>query len=531
MATIREIIAGYPGGNWKLAPGGELKPSTRRATQADVFAATQVPGADPTAPPFAVGDLIPEAGVYQMLITDGAGNFVTVKVSKPTNIPEGPLAPDLMPQMMDLDVSVVDPGEPLPASATTTPVEEDRIKSLTEASRAQADQARKETERVQSLIDQINREEAEREANLKAGRGRITDREVQTLAAQAAQTGVSQGQLDLARQQFEQNGQQAAIQSQIAQEQLKIAQANQALADRRFGLETEIAKGNMDATAAATALGQDRLAFDKQIEGARLRLQELQAQQTNQIAQGQLAVAQGGLQQRADEARQTAETTARGQALQAATTTYATERQAQQEAARTGQGLLQARAGTVQNLINQPFEAAGALSRGSAGKFGMLSGGGVNIPPGVLGGLVSGAQGLGTALYGGQSTLDAAVQAVEAIRPGASLTPMGQAAVALQSQLIEKARAAAGVGNVPAPTTSGPASPAAPPVVPQVTPPAVPPIGAAMGRAAAGVGAGALQAPVTQQQRGPLPHERSINFNPFSAPVTAQTPTYNIRIG
>lgn len=404
-----------------------------------------------TKPTQAIGDDgVPIPNTYTVVANGPGGAQRVITITAPAG--PGPTDPRaLAPESVDW--TVINVAEPVKAP-TQTPAEKNAAVALAQA----------QTNQLQAQIDQINKDEAERAKNANNGKGRITDKEVAQLDALAAQTGVSQGQLQLARDQMVQNGENQSAQLKIAQGQLVIAQANQNLAERRANIEADLAAGKLTNDQARLALDQDQQVWNKQIEQARLDLQQLTANRQNVIAEGQLAVSQQQLAQQAAQAKQAAETAQQTAATNLAGTVYSAERNAQQEAARTGQNLLQQRASTFQNLASEPFTAAAGLSRGSAGKYGMLSGGGVHIPPGTVGGLLQGAQGLSTAMYGGQNSIDSAIKAIEAIRPGASMTPMGQAASAFASMIFDRANAIVNKGNVNAPNTAGPpaAAPAAP---------------------------------------------------------------------
>ena len=206
---------------------------------------------------------------------------------------------------------------------------------------------------------------------------------------------------------------------------------------------------------------------------------------------------------------------------------YNTERQAQQTAATTGANLLQNRAATFQNLSQAPFTQAANLSQGSPGRYGMLGGGLQHaLPEGAIENVMRGAYGVSANLHGGQSALQAAAQAIEGIRPGATQTPQGQAALATYMQMQELIQQKLKVGQVKAPPAATPGG------------------GTVTSGQPAPVPAPAVAAPVTQPDMGVQPqpgmspaagatqalgdpYGRMMNF---SAPVTAPTPTINIQL-
>lgn len=406
------------------------------------------PGAKPA--PYVNKDGIPVADTYTIMAIgpNGEQRLLTVTAKNPTPGPTPGLGDPRTDKPDTVDWGAPIGVEEVVKAPTQTPEEKNAAVAAANAA----------TELAKQQLTQLQNDEAERIANEKAGDGRVTNKEKATLDQMKSQTGVSEGQLKLAQAQFEQNGQLAQANLKIAQGQLEVAQLNQRTAEDRAKIDARLADNTIDKTQADKELAALQFAWQKEFDARQQNLRELTQQQQNVIQTGQLQVSQQQLAQNAAQAQQTAETAARGQNLQAATSMYGTEKQAKSEAAKTGESLLQARAGTAQQLINEPFSAAASLSRPSAGKYGPISGGGVAIPSGVIGGLVSGAQGLATAMYGGQPSIDAAIQAIQNIRPGAPMGPMEAAAAALFSQITDQARKAAGVGTVTGPNTNNPAA-------------------------------------------------------------------------
>lgn len=449
MANLRDVIKNL-GGSWKILPGGELAPATRAATQQDVLNYSLTHSGQVA--PFGVGDTIPDPSQVQVTLVDDTGNSRVVKFSKPTSL-AGPVPAEEVADSLDL--SVTDVGNVTSGGQNQT---KDQIQADLERTKALADQAKAATASAQAQLDQLVKDEAERQKNDQKGLGRITDKDAATLAQQASQTGVSQAQIEINRQQLIQQGAQNAAQQQIAQQQLLIAQANQKLAEGRLGLDERVAGGQLNAQQAATELAKQRLEFDQSNAEANRNLQTLQQTQANQIAQGNLAVSQGTLEQRKAEAAQTAEQNAQTAALNAAQGILTSERQAQTQGVQAGAQLLSGRAqaasGMLQNILGQAMGNKNLMS----------------VPAGLGEGLVGGIDAWTREMMGGQGTLDVATRLVAQANPQAAQSPQAQLATSVLQQMLERYQGLTGQVHPLAQQYGRPDGPQAPPQAQQTTP-------------------------------------------------------------
>jgi hypothetical protein len=434
------------------ATGGNLAKIAAAQGQGWTVTGKPTPARDDTGAP------IPDT--YTLVLSGPGGAQRIATVTAPGG--QGPtdprvLAPDTV------DWTVVNIAEPIKQGDTQA--EKDaaiaRAQAEAAAAKALADQRAAE-------LSQLQTDNAQRERNRTSTGYFVTDKERADIEGRGREQGLTQQQIDnqlkiagdnnaVARAGNEIAATNAATNAFTAQRNAE-AQAAQVEAVRRSG-DLDAAKFAREQADRDIA---NRLAEDK------LKLDQLQQRQANEIAGGQLDTTQQAnvlrgqeLEQRTAEAKQTAETAAIGQGAQAAASAYGAERQFQGQAAQTGQSLLQQRATSFQNLSQAPFSQAAQLSQGSAGRFGQLGGGLHAVPEGAVANILQGAMGVSGQLAGGPSALQAAAQAIEQIRPGAAMTPMGQAAAAMIMQVQERARQILQRGQVPAPSTAGPAAPAA----------------------------------------------------------------------
>ena len=153
----------------------------------------------------------------------------------------------------------------------------------------------------------------------------------------------------------------------------------------------------------------------------------------------------------------------------------------QAQGATTGAGILNQRAQTAQNLVQQGLNVATS----TGGRYGNYSGGMLSPVPGLGANLVQGAASYATELGGGQEVFDTAVRMVQAADPNGQ-NPDRAAAVGVLTQIMDKykqatgqdhptvaatkaAAASAATGGMAAPVTSAPAAV----VSPVQAPPAV----------------------------------------------------------
>lgn len=364
--------------------------------------------------------------------------------------------------------TVSDIQEPVKPSTAKTPAETNadiltaQSNAVTAATKAKA---------AEDEYLQLQKENQQRDANLKSSGYWVNDKELADIKARGAEQGLTQQQIN----------NQLRAQSDSNQ----VARETNLIATQRAATDAWVAQKNAEASAAQIEAMHDDRKLDQakflytqtqndianRLAQDELKLKQLNQEQSNKLAQAAQTTSEQTLEQRRTEAGQTAETAAMGQAMTGAASIYGTERQAQTQAAQTGANLLQARATSFGTLANQPFQQAASLSQGSAGRFGMI-GGGIQapIPLEAFQGVAQGAFGTSAALLGGQSTLQAAVQAIEAARPGATQTPEGQAALATYHQISDRIGQLLNKGNMTGPTTTGGAAPTAAFVPPTTAP-------------------------------------------------------------
>lgn len=277
-------------------------------------------------------------------------------------------------------------------------------------------------------------------------------------------------------------------------------------------------------------------------------LRNLAQQLSGQVVNGDIGIDEAKtLIDAANQQYQTG-TTAAGQALQFVS-----------EGARTGGQLLQQRAATAQGLVGSALNLAGQGQHyGGGGGTAGLSGGMMQAPAGFGQDVTQGAQAYATELLGGQNTLNAAAAMVRAASPD-SYSPLAQAGAGYLTQMLDRFKQAN--GGVPHPIEQahtaavqqqqnggGVVAPDATPQFPtfdaqydpRFTPeqPQQPP-GTVLKPGVAGTVAPgdprflgtmpqmSFQAPQAPIARAPEPYERSINFNPFTAPRATPTIVIN----
>lgn len=180
-------------------------------------------------------------------------------------------------------LQVVTSLEDKAASRTTAPAGPDPATTVADVQNTQARTA------------QLQAEAAERERNAAAGKGRLTDLEVQTLQARAAENGWTGERLALERQKLEQDARFESQRIAIAQAQVGISQSlarNQALATQIEG----------DYKAGLISL-QDR---DAKLEEAKFDYQQSVDTLNRALTERQIGVSEGQLAEtsRANQARE-----------------------------------------------------------------------------------------------------------------------------------------------------------------------------------------------------------------------------------
>jgi hypothetical protein len=426
---------------------------------------------------------LPIPGVYTVSLTGPNGAQRIATVYAPPGL--GPTDPmQISPGEADFqEMSVEETIKP----STQTQAETDA--RVAEA-QAAAVSAKALADKYAADLAQTEKDNANRTQNQQLNGYWVTDKELADITARGNEQKLTQQQIN--------------NQLKIASDNNQVSRESNAVSAQNAATNAFVAQKNAEAQAAQvqaviTGQGLDQAKFVREqadrdianrIAEDKLKLEQLQQRQANQIATGQLGTSQEAnrirgqeLEQRTAEAAQTAETQALGQASQAAASTLGTERTFQANAAQTGGNLLQNRAQTFQNLSQAPFTQAANLSQGSAGRYGMLGGGLHSVPEGAVANIMQGAMGVSTGLYGGPNALQAAAQAIEQIRPGAAMTPMGQAAAAILSQIQERAGAILKGGQVKSPATVGAAAatPAATPAAAVAAPVTAPAPNAGMG--------------------------------------------------
>ena len=391
---------------------------------------------------------------------------------------------------------------------------------------------------AQANLDKIKTDNAKRDANV-ASRGLwMTDQEIADMDAKLRDQGLTQQQIDNQLKIASDNNAISRTSNEIAATNARTtaftAQKNAEIAEARIrfeqtGLDEQIAQNTFTRAQAEIA---NRLAQDK------LELDRLTQQQANEIASRSAKVAEEQNVIRREEAAQTAQTAALSSGATAAAQVYGAERTAQQQAAQTGQDVLQQRATSFQELSQAPFTQAAALSQGSAGRYGMLGGGLQAMPAaGTVGNIMQGAMGVSGQLAGGQNALQAAAAAIENVKPGAALTPQGQAALGVLTQMFERTNAILQGGKVKAPVTTPGAAAVTPAATPAAAALTAPTTYTPAQQLANQATAGQQTAQATNQFNalggglGPIAANPMLNaMQSFQSPVTAPAPTININV-
>jgi hypothetical protein len=280
-----------------------------------------------------------------------------------------------------------------------------------------------QTRAAEELARQRAAETAQRDKNAKDTGYALTDAELARLKSDQASQGLTQQQVDLRAREIEQTGRIAAANN-------AIAAANNALAAKRLELD-EIVRGDankLDWAKFEYLKAKD--AADQEIAKNKLEVDRLQAQQTNQIAQGQLAVQQQTLEQRRAEQAQQAQTAA----LQASTQAGQSTLQGIGQGAQTGAGMLQARQQAAQGMLGNVLQLAGQGQRSGNMGGGLMT----PLPEGFGPGLVSGIQGWATALGGGEDVYNAAANMVRRADPTGRMGADAATAYAVLGQMLDR---------------------------------------------------------------------------------------------
>jgi hypothetical protein len=301
-----------------------------------------------------------------------------------------------------------------------------------------AKQRAAEAAAANALAQQRAAEDAQRTKN-KADIGYgITDKERADLAQTATSQNLTQQQVDLRARELEQSGTQRGRELDIAQANNQIAAANQALAAKRLELDQIVRDDASKLDWAKFEYLKAKDASDAQVASARLDLERLAQQQTAAAQTAANVLGQQTLEQRKAEAQQTAQTAAQTAATTAASTILTNERQAQQQAAQTGAGLLQQRAATAQGMLGQVLGLAGQGQ--PSGRYG---GGLQSVPAGLGAELVGGIAGYSADLMGGQGTLDAATRMVQSMGNDVS-SPAAATAIGVLTQMLDRYKSMSG---------------------------------------------------------------------------------------
>jgi hypothetical protein len=321
---------------------------------------------------------------------------------------------------------------------------------------AQTATAQTENQAAQLRLQQLQKDQQEAEANEKAGKGYFNNAELAKWEADQQRLGVDRGQLELNRIIASNNNKNAEVQNQIAAQNAATAAFNAAREQNAVEARIKYEEGQLGLDQAKFARDNADKDIANQVAKDKLALDQLQQKQSNLIQQQQNLLRGQELQQRTTseaaaleqrkaEAAQQAQSTAQTSAAQAAASVFGTERQAQTAAGTLGGNVLGNRATAANNLINNVLSGAAGFSQGSAGRYGTLGGGLQAMPAGFSGqALVGGALGVTGQMFGGQPTLDAAARMVRGAAPGAEMTPYGQAAAGVLSQMFDKYHQLAG---------------------------------------------------------------------------------------
>jgi chemotaxis protein histidine kinase CheA len=420
------------------------------------------------------------------------------------------LTPGTMPAGKTPDSPGVDPSTDVnwqPASAPADVPEragKEETNARVATANATSETAKANAQIAQSNLEKVQRDNAEMAANAAAGKGFITNEDLRKIEQDAATNNLTQQQINARTQEIENNNKNSARSNEIAATNANTAAANQVSTAEATTARVKYEEGQLDLANAQFEHTKSQDEIAQRNAETKIKLDQLQQQQANEIAQQTLeqrrvegketassnaaTLAQRKAEQ--DAAAAQAKATLEGQqqqtATQAATSVYGTERQAQTAAGTVGGNLLSNRATAANNLLNGILGGAAGLSQGSAGRYGMLGGGLHAMPAGFdATQMLQGIQGYTAGEFGGQDTLNAAAAMVRGAAPGAELTPQGQAAIGVIQQAFERQHQLSGQ---PAPqvaaaaaarqtaTNGGMAAPTSAPVTAQVPPVAAQPV-------------------------------------------------------
>ena len=398
---------------------------------------------------------------WQVTIT-GPNGQVRVATMRPEGA--GVNAANVGLNQLDWNVTGVEEQVKPPAAGTSKDEQNARV--------AEAQAAQKTAESNAQIaaanLAKVQADNDERQRNQAAGKGFITDDELRKNQQDGIANNLTQQQIDLRAKEIENNNKNTARSNEIAALNADTAAANaKSTADANLS-RTKYEEGQLDLDQAKFdhQKSQDEIA-QRNVE-AKLKLDQLQQQQTNEVQQQQntLRGQEGAETARHNAATEAAQAAAQAQAAQAAkdqaaqaaaqtatqaaSSVYGAERQAQTQAGTVGGNLLSNRAQAANTLFGNIMTSAGNMSQGSAGRYGMLGGGLHAMPAGFdAGALLGGIEGFTGGLFGGQDTLDAAARMVRAAAPGAELTPQGQAAIGIIQQAYEHAQRLSGAPAAP----------------------------------------------------------------------------------
>lgn len=481
-------------------------------------------------------------------------DFTTPEGKRPQEMPTGNTVWGITnPATGQYDEVVVKPNtEPYVEGQrwTTGPVYDpvrgpkEEVKTPSESTQAApelAEQRRQEAAAAAALAQSRQSEEAQRQANKQATGYAVTDQELARLRSDAASQNLTAQQLDLRAREMEQTAGARGRELDIASANQRIAAANQALAERRLQLDDAVRSQQMTLDQAKFEYLKAKDATDQQTTQDRLQLERFAQEQKNLIEQQQLGLSRETLEQRKAEAEQrrqealqTQQTAAQQTAATAAGTILTQERQAQAAGAQTGAGLLNQRVQAAQGMLNTVLGLAGQGQRS-----GNMGGGMMAVPAGLGEQLVRGIQGWTTELGGGQPIYDTAARMVQQADPQNGMSPMGQAAYGVLSQMLEKYRQVTGEdhpavaattaaqGSINANGFVAPGQLANRAAAGQQLTAATSQFGAPFG--AGGIGANPMAAAMPQPQPVAPPTTMpfgAISANPMAAAMQSQTPQF-----
>jgi len=404
-------------------------------------------------------DGVPTPGQYTVVLSGPGG--ATRRVALTAQRPPGPYREgyDPIPDLGDeVDFTIVDVEKPQAgAGEAETNARIEQANAARENARVQAAQAQQQLADLQAM----NANRAKNQQN----RGLfMTDEEIAQMDRDLRSQGLTDQDIKIRQQAASDNARNTATANEIASQNAAtnafVAAENAKAQAARIGYEEGMLGLNQaqEARVASDNANTQRLAEDK------LKLDQLTQRQANEIQERQNQLRGAELEQRgtsetatlksreeqaaldreqrAAEAQQTGQNQLLSTTGSAAASLYGAERQAQSQGAQTGAGLLQNRGTLFGNLVNQSLSNLGNFSQGSAGRYGMIGGGLQGAPPpGAIANIVGGAFGASGEALGGQSVLDTAARMVNAAAPGAALSPQGQAAMGVITQMIERYQA------------------------------------------------------------------------------------------